>query len=66
MVLKSFDAAKKIVLIKEVKNMFNLGLKEAKELVEKAPIDLKKNVEKEEANKLMKKLGECGAVVELK
>ncbi len=63
--LTSFDAAKKIALIKEVRGWLNLGLKEAKDLVEKAPTDLKKAVKKEEADEWKKKLTDSGAVIEL-
>ena len=63
--LASFDAAKKIAIIKEVRAWLNLGLKEAKELVEKAPTDLKKAVKKEEAEEIKKKLSEIGANIEL-
>ena len=44
----------------------SMGLKEAKELVEKAPVALKENVSKDEADDLMKKLDGCGAELELK
>jgi large subunit ribosomal protein L7/L12 len=59
--LTKFDAAKKIALIKEVRGMLNLGLKEAKEMVEGAPCWLKKEVKKEDADKLVAKLKEFGA-----
>jgi large subunit ribosomal protein L7/L12 len=62
--LASFDAAKKIALIKEVRAWLNLGLKEAKELVEKAPCELKKGVKKEEAEEIKKKLADNGANIE--
>lgn len=52
-------------MIKEVRAWLNLGLKEAKELVEKAPTDLKKAVKKEEAEELKKKLSEIGANIDL-
>jgi large subunit ribosomal protein L7/L12 len=45
--------------------MFNLGLKEAKELVEKAPIMLKNKVPKEQAEQMKNKLTENGGVIEL-
>lgn len=63
--MMSFDAAKKIAVIKEIRGWLNLGLKEAKELVEKAPVDLRKSVKKEEAEEWKKKLSDCGAVIEL-
>jgi large subunit ribosomal protein L7/L12 len=59
--LTKFDAAKKIALIKEVRGILNLGLKEAKEMVEGSPVWLKKEVAKEEAEKLVAKLKEFGA-----
>ena len=63
--LKSFGDAK-MGVIKAVKDAMGLGLKEAKELVEKAPVALKENVSKDEADELMKKLAESGAELELK
>jgi large subunit ribosomal protein L7/L12 len=62
------DAAgdKKINVIKEVRTITGLGLKEAKDLVEGAPKPLKEGVKKEEAEELKKKLEEAGATVELK
>lgn len=62
--LTSFDAAKKLNLIKEVRSQLNLGLKESKDLVEKTPATLMKNVKKEEGQKLFDKLVENGAVME--
>lgn len=56
----------KINVIKAVKEITGLGLKEAKDLVEGAPKPLKQGVKKEEAEELKKKLEEVGAVVELK
>ncbi|KAJ4975892.1 hypothetical protein NE237_000998 [Protea cynaroides] len=63
--LEKFDAAAKIKIIKEVRTFTDLGLKEAKELVEKAPIVLKKGITKEEANPIVEKLKELGATVVL-
>ena len=57
---------KKINVIKEVRGITGLGLKEAKDLVEGAPKALKEGVGKEEAEELKKKLEEAGATVELK
>lgn len=57
---------KKINVIKEVRGITGLGLKEAKELVESAPSTLKEGVKKEEAEVIKKKLEEAGATVELK
>ncbi|MDA0341310.1 MAG: 50S ribosomal protein L7/L12 [Proteobacteria bacterium] len=57
---------KKINVIKEVRAITGLGLKEAKDLVESAPKAIKEGVSKEEAEELKKKLEEVGATVELK
>ncbi|MEM8812942.1 MAG: 50S ribosomal protein L7/L12 [Pseudomonadota bacterium] len=57
---------KKINVIKEVRAITGLGLKEAKDLVEGAPKPLKEGVAKEEAEELKKKLEDVGAGVELK
>ena len=57
---------KKINVIKEVRTATGLGLKEAKELVEGAPIDIKEGVSKDEANEIKEKLEAAGAKVELK
>lgn len=58
--------AKKINVIKEVRAITGLGLKEAKDLVEAAPKAVKEGVSKDEAETLKKKLEEAGATVELK
>ncbi|MBQ2605264.1 MAG: 50S ribosomal protein L7/L12 [Clostridiales bacterium] len=63
--LKSFGDSK-MGVIKAVKDVMGLGLKDAKELVEKAPVALKENVSKDEAEDLMKKLADCGAELEMK
>jgi large subunit ribosomal protein L7/L12 len=63
-VLKS-AGDKKIQVIKEVRALTNLGLKEAKDLVDGAPKPVKENVTKDEAEAAKKKLEEAGAVVEL-
>ena len=57
---------KKINVIKEVRAITGLGLKEAKDLVEGAPKPVKEGASKEEAEELKKKLEEAGATVELK
>ncbi len=57
---------KKINVIKEVRAVTSLGLKEAKDLVEGAPKDLKTGVNKKEAEEIKKKLEAAGAKVELK
>jgi large subunit ribosomal protein L7/L12 len=60
------DAGKdKIKVIKEVRAITNLGLKEAKDLVEGAPKEVVKDVSKDDAAKFKKQLEEAGAVVEL-
>jgi large subunit ribosomal protein L7/L12 len=56
----------KIAVMKVVKEALGLGLKEAKDLVDGAPVDLKKDAKKAEAEELKKKLEEAGAKVELK
>ena len=57
---------KKIQVIKVVRELTSLGLKEAKDLVESAPTAVKEGVSKEEAEKAKAKLEEVGAIVELK
>jgi large subunit ribosomal protein L7/L12 len=57
---------KKINVIKEVRAITGLGLKEAKDLVESAPKAVKEGVSKDEAEELKKKLEDAGATVELK
>ena len=57
---------KKINVIKEVRAITGLGLKEAKDLVEGAPKEIKEDVPKAEAEEMKKKLEEAGATVELK
>ncbi|MEA3346627.1 MAG: 50S ribosomal protein L7/L12 [Candidatus Auribacterota bacterium] len=57
---------KKINVIKEVRSVTSLGLKEAKELVDNAPKPIKENIAKEEAEEIKKKLEAAGAKVELK
>ncbi|ERN01246.1 uncharacterized protein LOC18429328 [Amborella trichopoda] len=61
--LEGFDAASKIKIIKEVRTFTDLGLKEAKDLVEKTPTVLKKGVLKEEAEKIIEKMKGVGAKV---
>ena len=63
-ILKTFGD-KKIQVIKEVRAITGLGLKEAKDLVEGAPKPVKEGLSKEEAETAKKKLEEAGAVVEL-
>ena len=57
---------KKINVIKEIRTITGLGLKEAKDLVEGAPKTVKESVNKDEAEKLKKQLEEQGAAVEIK
>jgi len=57
---------KKINVIKAVREVTSLGLKEAKDLVEAAPKAIKEGVSKEEAEKIKKKFEEAGATVEIK
>lgn len=63
--LVSFDAKAKIKVIKEVRSMAGLGLKEAKEMVEAAPKVVMKDIKQEEAEELKAKLEEVGATVEI-
>jgi large subunit ribosomal protein L7/L12 len=65
-VVLASTGANKIAVIKEVRSMTNLGLKEAKDLVDGAPKPVKEGVTKEEAQELKKKLEAAGATVELK
>ena len=58
--------ASKLAVVKAVKELTGLGLKEAKELVDSAPAAVKEGVSKDEAEGLKKALEEAGAVVELK
>ncbi|MCK5003725.1 MAG: 50S ribosomal protein L7/L12 [Candidatus Aminicenantes bacterium] len=64
-ILKSVGV-KKINVIKAVREVTDLGLKEAKEVVDKAPGEIKKGVSKEEADEIKKKFEEVGAEIEIK
>ena len=64
-ILKSYDDAKKIPVIKEVRTITGLGLKEAKDLVEAGGKTLKENVSKEEAAKIKAQVEAAGAGVEI-
>ena len=64
--LDGYDAAKKINVIKVVREITGLGLKEAKDLVEGAPKAVKENISKDEAEAIKKKLEDAGGSVELK
>jgi len=65
-VILTSAGAQKLNVVKEVKNLLGLGLKEAKDLVDGAPSPFKQGVSKEEAESLKAKLEEQGAQVELK
>ncbi len=65
-VLASVPADKKIAVLKEVRTLTGLGLKEAKDLVEAAPKAVKENIKKDEAESIKKTLEAAGAVVEIK
>jgi len=65
-VLASFAADKKVNVIKEVRAITGLGLKEAKDLVEGAPKPVKEGVSKEDAQKMKDQLTAAGATVEVK
>ena len=64
-ILTSFGE-KKINVIKEIRGITGLGLKEAKEFVESCPKPVKEGIPKEEAEEVQKKLEEAGALVEIK
>lgn len=65
-VILTSGGAGKLKVVKEVKNLLGLGLKEAKELVDGAPSPIKEKVSKEEAEKIKAALEEAGASVEVK
>lgn len=65
-VILTSAGASKLAVVKLVKELTGLGLKEAKEVVDKAPAPLKEKVSKEEATQLKAQLEEAGAEVELK
>jgi large subunit ribosomal protein L7/L12 len=64
-ILKAYDEAKKIAVIKEVRAVTGLGLKEAKDLVEGAPKPLKEGASKEEAAKIKDAVTAAGGTVEI-
>ena len=64
-VMKSFGG-NKVAVIKAIRGITGLGLKEAKEMVEGAPVAVKEGVEKDEAEDVKKQLEEAGAEVEIK
>jgi len=64
-ILKAFDDTKKIAVIKEVRAVTGLGLKEAKDLVEGAPKSLKEGISKDEAGKIKDVITAAGGTVEI-
>ncbi len=66
LILASLPADKKIAVLKEVRAITGLGLKEAKDLVDGAPKAVKEGVKKEDAEAIKKQLEEAGATVEIK
>jgi large subunit ribosomal protein L7/L12 len=64
-ILKAYDETKKIPVIKEVRAVPGLGLKEAKDLVEGAPKPLKEGVSKEDAAKIKEQVTAAGGTVEI-
>ena len=64
-ILKAFDDSKKIAVIKEVRAVTGLGLKEAKDLVEGAPKPLKEGISKEDAAKIKDQVTAAGGTVEI-
>ena len=65
-VILASAGANKVQVLKVVKDITGLGLKETKELVDGAPKAIKENIKKDEAEELKKKLEEAGATVEIK
>lgn len=65
-ILTGIDDSKKIAVIKACREATGLGLKEAKEMVEGAPTDVKKGVSKAEAEEIKKKIEDAGGKVDLK
>ena len=64
-ILKAYDDSKKIAVIKEVRAVTGLGLKEAKDLVEGAPKPLKEGISKEDATKIKDQVTAAGGTVEI-
>ncbi|XP_011093653.1 uncharacterized protein LOC105173563 [Sesamum indicum] len=60
--LEKFDAGAKLKVIKEIRSFTDLGLKEAKDLVEKVPVILKQQITKDEANNIIEKIKAVGGV----
>jgi large subunit ribosomal protein L7/L12 len=65
-ILAGFEDSKKIAVIKEIRGITGLGLKEAKDLVEGAPKAIKEGIAKDEADKIKAQLEGAGAKVEIK
>ena len=65
-ILASVPADKKIAVLKEVRAITGLGLKEAKDLVDGAPKAVKEGIKKEDAEAIKKQLEEAGATIEIK
>jgi large subunit ribosomal protein L7/L12 len=65
-IIESYEASKKIGIIKVVRAATSLGLKEAKDLVEATPAKVKEGLSKEDAEKLKKELEEAGAKIVVK
>lgn len=65
-ILEEVPALKKITILKVVRSLTSLGLKEAKELVESAPKSIKESISKEDADEIKSKLEEVGAKVSIK
>jgi large subunit ribosomal protein L7/L12 len=64
--LKEYPADKKVTVIKVIRELTGLGLKEAKDLVDQAPKPVKQGVNREEAEAVLKKLKDAGAAAEIK
>ena len=65
-ILKGFDAAAKLKVLKVIREVCGLGLKEAKDIVDNCPKTLKEAISKEDAEKLVAELKEAGAEAEIK
>lgn len=65
-VILTSSGQKKIQVIKEVRSITSLGLKDAKDLVEAAPKAIKEGIKKEEAEEIQKRIEEAGGTVEIK
>jgi large subunit ribosomal protein L7/L12 len=66
LVLKEVGATAKIAVIKEIRALTGMNLKDAKELVDKAPVTVKEKMPKDEAEKAKTAIEQAGGVVELK